>query len=88
MELHLEECKKRENEVSSILLKLKRLSKYDSEIIDILTIIEYIFDQYKNCYIDVHNVESEINDKLQKQFLQIRFTTEERNILQKIIKSS
>ncbi len=87
MELHQEECKKRENEVSSILSKLKRLSKYDSKIMDILGIIEYIFNLYTNCYLDTHYIEPETNETLQKQLLQIRFTSEERDILNRIIKT-
>ncbi len=88
LELHLEQCKNREKEISVILLKIKKVSKYDKELDELLFIIEEIFSQYTNGYIDSFNsfcLEEEIKTKIWKNLLQIRFTEDEKNILKKII---
>lgn len=88
LELHLEQCKNREKEISVILLKIKKVSKYDKELDELLFIIEEIFSQYTNGYIDSFNsfcLEEEIKSKIWKNLLQIRFTEDEKNILKKII---
>jgi hypothetical protein len=78
---------KRENEVSPILVKLKRLSKFDKELIDLYIILEEIFTQY----INYHNFNCLMNEEtinnIWKSLNQIRFTQEEKDILHKIIKS-
>ncbi len=86
LEIYQEQCKIRENEISSILLKLKKVSKYDKEVSEILFILEDIFSQYKNGYIECYYLDEEHKNKIWKILSQIRFTEDEKNSLKRIIK--
>lgn len=87
LENYQEQCKQREKEVESVLLKLKKVSKYDKEIIDILYLLEDIFQSYTKGYIDFHYFENnEYKQKLWKNLLQIRFTEEEKTFLKNLLR--
>ncbi len=85
IELHQEQCKIREKEISSILLKIKRVSKYDKDILDVLSILDDIFNQYKNGFIDCYYL-NDSSHTIWKKLSQLRFTQEEQDILRKILK--
>jgi hypothetical protein len=86
LEIHLNEIKNRENrekELLPILSKLKYLSKYDKEVISILSILEDIFQQYING--NNYCLEEESKIYVWKILNQIRFNVNEKSILYKII---
>lgn len=84
MELHLSQCKEREKQTTEILLKLKRVSKYDKELSEILNRLEYIFHLYSNSLIEYYSL-GENKDHIWKHLTQIRFTQEEKDFLKKVL---
>ncbi len=81
-----EQMKKRENEMSGILSKYKKVSCYDKEFRELLPMVEYIFDSYVNGYTEYCCFDNESGEKLMKHFQQIRLSEEERNTLLQVIK--
>lgn len=87
LESYQEQCKERENQIEIVLLKLKKVSKYDKEMADILYLLEDIFQSYTKGYIDFHYFENnEYKQKLWKNLLQIRFTEEEKEFLKNLLR--
>ena len=87
MEYHQEQCRQREKQVNPVLLKLKKVSKYDKDLVDILYLLEDIFNSYAKGYIDFHYFDNnEYKQNLWKNLLQIRFTEEEKDFLKKLLR--
>lgn len=82
-----EQMKTRENEISGILLKYKKVSFYDKEFSELLPTLEHVFQSYVNGYTDSCYFEEEVGNKLRKHFQQIRLSDEERNIIFKVFKT-
>jgi hypothetical protein len=76
-----EQMKKRENEISGILLKYKKVSHYDKEFKELLPILESSFNSYVNGYTEYCCFDNETGEKLMKHFQQIRLSDEEKHIL-------
>jgi hypothetical protein len=81
-----EQLKERETQMSGILLKYKKVAKYDKSFNELLPMLEYACDSYVNGYTDSCYFEKEVGDKLMKHFQQIRLSEKERNIVVKVFK--
>jgi hypothetical protein len=79
--MYQEQMKKRENEISGILLKYKKVSHYDKEFKELLPILETVFDSYVKGYTEYCCFDNETGKKIMKHLQQIRLNEEERNIL-------
>jgi hypothetical protein len=84
IELYQEQFKQRENQVNSILTKLKRLGKFDKEINDILSFLTNIFEQYTKGFIEYHILDDK--ERYMKNLLKIRFTDDEREFLKQFLR--
>jgi hypothetical protein len=85
--IYQEQLKHREKQISGILVKYKKVARYDKEFKELLPMLENACDSYINGYTDSCYFDNESGEKLMKHFQQIRLNEEERNTILQVIKS-
>ena len=81
----MEKNRLRNQECEAIILKIKKISMIDKEILNLYKSIEPIFDSYCNCKIDFYECDKTTYHMIFRIFKTIRFSESEFKLLQKIL---